>query len=179
MRITARSVSGSSPIKRASKLRPSESVTPSLLAPCTTWLLVKIKPSGVNTKPEPLPRNSAGRREEDACRLSWLCLTSILTTDGLTFSAAAVTAREYASSKPLSDGGCAVGSEPEFCGFSLSTSRRARFISFSFTRLEIQLEVKHAKVGCKAPRSTTYVPRHVSVISREIRDRVFGKPQLT
>ena len=70
IRITARSVSGSSPIKRASKLRPSESVTPSLVAPCTTWLLVKIKPSGVKTNPEPLPRTSAGRRDGDPCRLS-------------------------------------------------------------------------------------------------------------
>jgi len=45
--------------------------------------------------------------------------------------------------------------------------------------LEIQVKVKHAKVGCKAPRSTPYVPRHVSVISRDIRDRVFGEPQPT
>jgi hypothetical protein len=53
-----------------------------------------MKPSGVNTKPEPLPRTSAERRDADAWRLSTLCLTSILTTEGLTFSAAAVTAAE-------------------------------------------------------------------------------------
>src|SRR5438093_1598954 len=59
----------------------------------------------------------------------------------------AVTAAEYASSKASSDG--AIGWEPEFCGFSLSTSRRARFILFSFARLKIQPKFKHEKLGCK------------------------------
>jgi len=31
-------------------------------APWTTWLFVRTKPSGVNTKPEPLPVTSCGLR---------------------------------------------------------------------------------------------------------------------
>ncbi len=34
---------------------PSESVTLTLRAPCTTWLFVSTNPSGVNTNPDPLP----------------------------------------------------------------------------------------------------------------------------
>ena len=54
-------------------------------ASCTTWLLVSTKPSGVKTKPEPFPPRRPWR-------------TSMLTTAGLTRSAAAVTASEYGSS---------------------------------------------------------------------------------
>ena len=64
-------------------------------APPATWLLVRINPSGVKTKPDPLPR--ASRRSAcdcdaavDAARL----VTSILTTAGLTSSAALTTALE-------------------------------------------------------------------------------------
>ena len=48
-----------------------------LLAPPMTWLLVRIKPSGVNTNPEPDP-----------------CPISTLTTAGATRPTALVTARE-------------------------------------------------------------------------------------
>ena len=54
-RMTAMSVSGSSPMMRASWRAPSEKTTWIWLASWTTWLLVTMKPSGVMTKPEPLP----------------------------------------------------------------------------------------------------------------------------
>ena len=60
-RMTARSVSGSSPTRWRRSLRPSSSVTVMRFAPLTTWLLVSTKPSGVSTKPEPLPTASAAR----------------------------------------------------------------------------------------------------------------------
>ena len=41
------------PPASAGTRRPSASTTAILVAPCTTWLLVSTKPSGVNTKPEP------------------------------------------------------------------------------------------------------------------------------
>ena len=87
-RITARSVSGSSPASRAGRERPSGSRTSILRAPCTTWLFVRANPSGVRTKPEPEPRLGS--------------VTSMFTTDGATASTAWVTAREYASRRPTS-----------------------------------------------------------------------------
>ncbi len=54
-RSTARSVSGSSPTGQATTLRPSLSVAVIDTAPCTTWLLVRTKPSGVKITPDPLP----------------------------------------------------------------------------------------------------------------------------
>ena len=51
-RIVANGVRGSAP--------PSASVTSMRVASCTTWLLVRIKPSGCKTKPEPPPRRSRG-----------------------------------------------------------------------------------------------------------------------
>ncbi len=54
-RITARSVSGSVPTTRAGSARASCSVTSSSRAPRTTWLFVRMNPSGAMTKPEPLP----------------------------------------------------------------------------------------------------------------------------
>src|SRR5438552_249707 len=56
-----------------------------------------MNPSGVNIKPEPLPRRSCGVRGMFGLRLLTPSSTSIYTTDGLTFSAAVITAREYAS----------------------------------------------------------------------------------
>jgi hypothetical protein len=56
-----------------------------------TWLFVIVRPSGVKTKPEPEP---PGPPFDPS--------TSILTTDGLTRSTAAVTALEYASSNASS-----------------------------------------------------------------------------
>jgi len=58
------------------------------LAPLTTWLLVSTKPSGVNTKPEPVPsmRPREPRRPAPPCAARWR--TSMLTTAGPTASAA-------------------------------------------------------------------------------------------
>ena len=75
------------PDDASSVVRPSGSVTRSSRAPCATWLLVRISPSGVNTKPDPLPCAVDRRRPFDR-------VTSILTTDGLTRSTALVTAWE-------------------------------------------------------------------------------------
>jgi len=83
-RITARSVSGSSPTSSAATGRPSANATSIRVASCTTWLLVSTNPSGVNTNPEPLPGTSRAGRP----RRSTLCRTSTLTTAGPTFSAA-------------------------------------------------------------------------------------------
>src|SRR2546427_7280100 len=55
MRMTARSVSGSSPTSVAGNIRPSANATSILSAACTTWLFVSRKPSGAMIKPEPLP----------------------------------------------------------------------------------------------------------------------------
>lgn len=55
-RITARSVSGSSPTSTAPRRSPSGSEAVRRRLPATTWLLVSAKPSGVNTTPEPFPR---------------------------------------------------------------------------------------------------------------------------
>ncbi len=51
------------PVIRPDARRPSASVTSIRVASCTTWLLVRINPSGVNTKPEPPPRRSRGSPE--------------------------------------------------------------------------------------------------------------------
>ena len=55
-RITARSVSGSSPIRSARCSLPSARVTSSCSASWTTWLLVRMYPLEVKTNPEPVPR---------------------------------------------------------------------------------------------------------------------------
>src|SRR5437762_2355936 len=52
-RMTARSVSGSSPTSSAATGRPSANATSIRVASCTTWLFVRTNPSGVNTNPEP------------------------------------------------------------------------------------------------------------------------------
>ena len=54
-RTSARSVSGSSPTTCAVRLRPSAVVTRTLVAPPTTWLLVRTNPSGATITPEPEP----------------------------------------------------------------------------------------------------------------------------
>ena len=74
---------------------PSLKVTSIRLAPCTTWLLVSAKPSAVNTTPEPLAAGPGRPSGRAACRCS---------TAGDTASAAAMTAREYASSRSVSGG---------------------------------------------------------------------------
>ena len=86
MRMTARSVSASWPttIGRASSGRRA-ATTVSAPARSTTWLLVRMRPSGVKTTPEPPPRSP-----------------SILTTAGPTASTASITACEYASSSSAS-----------------------------------------------------------------------------
>ena len=59
---------------RAGMFRPSARVTSILSALCTTWLLVRMKPSGVKMKPEPLPRPP--RRARGSGVLGWpLCCT--------------------------------------------------------------------------------------------------------
>src|SRR5215831_8995616 len=54
-RRSARSVSRSSPINRASRLWPSVSVRRASLWPWITWLLVSTRPSGEMMTPEPMP----------------------------------------------------------------------------------------------------------------------------
>src|SRR5437879_1021178 len=88
----ARSVSGSSPISSARRRRPSAKATSVLVAPCATWLLVRMNPSGVKTNPEPPPPPR---------RRLW---TSTLTTAGAMRSTTPLTAREYASSSSASAG---------------------------------------------------------------------------
>ena len=90
-RRTARSVCGSSPTRSATRSRPSGNVTPMrvarLAAPkrpgreggATTWLLVRMRPSGAKMNPDPVPP------------------ASTFTTDGPTRSTAVITACEYAS----------------------------------------------------------------------------------
>ena len=66
-------------------------------APWTTWLLVRIRPSGVKMNPEPLPPiGPCGwpRPPRGSGRLLGLCRTSMLTTAGLARRAALTTARE-------------------------------------------------------------------------------------
>ena len=77
MRITARSVSASRPTRSARSERPSGSRAVNRAERATTWLLVRMRPSGVKITPEPPPRS-----------------TSIRTTAGPTVSTACVTARE-------------------------------------------------------------------------------------
>ncbi len=55
MRTTAMSVSGSRPTTLAAWVSPSGRMTRQAVPPSTTWLLVTMKPSGVSTKPDPLP----------------------------------------------------------------------------------------------------------------------------
>src|SRR5207245_1051658 len=77
-RLTARSVSGSSPTSAAGTGRPSANATSMRVASCTTWLFVRTNPSGVNTNPEPLPGTSRAGRPRRSTR----CRTSTLTTAG-------------------------------------------------------------------------------------------------
>jgi hypothetical protein len=101
IRNSAKSVSGSSPISWALKSPESGVDTVIFSPPWTTWLFVKMKPSGVKMNPDPLPPR--------------LCLfsTCMRTTEGLTDSATVVTTREYASIASASvaptDGACASG----------------------------------------------------------------------
>ena len=88
-RTTARSVRGSVPTTSAAKVRPSGRLASSCRACSTTWLLVRMYPSGVITKPEPAPRTSKGPR---CVRTS--PSTERLTTDGPTRVTAPLTARE-------------------------------------------------------------------------------------
>ena len=89
-RITARSYADRRRSDRASERWPSVKGTSSLRwRPPATWLLVRISPSGVKTNPEPLPG-----RVPCALRVRTFLCTSILTTAGLTPSAAETTACE-------------------------------------------------------------------------------------
>src|SRR5213592_1826138 len=83
MRSTAMSVSGSSPRRLASRLNPSAKVALMRLAPCTTWLLVRSSPSGVNANPDPVPRRELAPSSTSRC-----------TTAGPTRSTAPTTAWE-------------------------------------------------------------------------------------
>src|SRR6266496_4721166 len=77
--MTARSVSGSSPVNCAGYSRPSGKFTVIEFAECTTWLLVRMNPSGVIMKPEPLPLSSRVPRGR-----FMRCFTSMFTTAGPT-----------------------------------------------------------------------------------------------
>src|SRR5439155_9740866 len=87
IRMTARSVSVSCPTTSARLEWPSGMTTARGPASATTWLLVRMRPSGVKRTPEPPPRPA-----------------SILTTAGPTISTARITACEYASSSSSSSG---------------------------------------------------------------------------
>ena len=93
---TAMSVSGSAPTIDASRLVPSAKRTSTRDAFSTTWLLVRISPSGENTRPDPEPSRRRPRL--------LVVATSIFTTDGPTRSTAFTTAVEYASSSCSSVG---------------------------------------------------------------------------
>jgi hypothetical protein len=58
-RTTARSVLGSSPTIWAPRRLPSLSVTSTRSAPFTTWLFVRMNPSGVKRKPDPVPARAS------------------------------------------------------------------------------------------------------------------------
>ena len=78
--ITATSVSGSVPMTDARFVVPSLKLTviePSSSAPATTWLLVRILPSSLNTMPEPDPAPPL---------LATLTFTTDGSTDCATFS---------------------------------------------------------------------------------------------
>ena len=97
---------GSSPTSARRQLAPVEQGDADRWASWTTWLLVSTKPSGVKTNPEPLP----------PCRP---LRTSMLTTAGLTRSAAAVTA-----SRVRIECGDAVGAQQGYgTWWSLKTPR--------------------------------------------------------
>jgi hypothetical protein len=61
------------------------------VAPCTTWLLVRMKPSGVKTTPEPAPIAS---RAGPLPPVGTGTVTCRWTTAGATLSTAPITARE-------------------------------------------------------------------------------------
>src|SRR6266542_4075722 len=92
------------------------------VAAWTTWLLVKMKPSGVITNPEPFPAMSRG----------WFlvrCWTSMFTTEGATRSTALTTAREYSSKSAGSDALAAVSlheARSEFASPNKNSGRAAR-----------------------------------------------------
>src|SRR5439155_18413104 len=71
------------------------------------WLLVRTRPSGVKTNPDP-PARSSLPRPPDAAALGPRP-TSILTTAGPTISTAPITAREYASRSESSRSTSSVG----------------------------------------------------------------------
>src|SRR5262245_57344909 len=79
-------------MRSASRESPSANVARMWRALATTWLLVRRRPSGVKAKPLPEPLAPLALR------------TSICATAGPTRSAAATTAREYASSSSSSPG---------------------------------------------------------------------------
>jgi hypothetical protein len=104
IRMTARSFAGSSPISDARIRRPSVVVIAMRDASCTTWLFVRISPSGVKINPEPPP--CCSRRSPDRDRPGVLSgkdwCTSMCTTDGRIRSTAELTDCEYASSREAS-----------------------------------------------------------------------------
>ena len=76
-----------------------------------TWLLVKMKPSGVITNPDPLPATSRGP-------FLTRCSISMFTTAGATRATALTTEREYSSSNKSSVETSFLLVNPEpFCGF--------------------------------------------------------------
>ena len=119
MRMTARSVSGSSPMRSAGKLAAvGERDVECSSAPWTTWLLVRMRPSGVKTNPEPCPPSP---RRPAAARPS-----SMVTTDGPTVSTALTTACEYASRSSCSRISIIRGAIPPY----MPWTRNSRFRIF-------------------------------------------------
>ena len=77
---TARSADGSCRSTCAGSVRPSESVTSIVWAPCTTWSLVAMTPSAATTNPVPVP-SSGTSWPELFWPTSWVCT---VTTEGST-----------------------------------------------------------------------------------------------
>ena len=147
MRITARSVSGSSPISRPGYSRPSGKLTVICVASCTTWLLVKMNPSGAITNPEPLPPISRA-----PCRLRRCCLMSMLTTEGATRSATLTTVREYSSSKAESSEAEAPGTGGDPGAELASCKRRPSDGASSFGKVAV---VINQISSCRHRQSST------------------------
>src|SRR5262249_13112307 len=126
-----------------------------------TWLLVKIKPSGVKTNPEPLPCTSGAWRGSELGIPPRLLCTSIFTTAGLTRSAALTTAWEYASSNCSAVGG--EGAVRPVFGSSVSlrdTSRSMRCIGFTpfiisvlYNDIAICLNISHKALPASGERA--------------------------
>src|SRR5205814_3166633 len=117
-----------------------------------TWLLVKMKPSGVITNPDPLPATSRGR-------FLTRCSISMFTTAGATRATALTTEREYSSSNKSSVETSFLLVNPEpFCGFGSPNRLIAVGSSCSDTAksLVIISRKRSTKLTCRQLLSSYY-----------------------